>query len=229
MWINRHSLNNSLVVFIHGLFGRRWGTWGPIPDIIQVESERNPLISSYDIYLFEYDTTILRQPHIYPFVVAKLSHFFDKVNSKYKTTVLIAHSQGGLIAKRYVLKMLRAGAGDRLTVDHIITIGTPHKGNFFCIPLHLVQHVPILGALVPFKQIGDLSVFGSNIRRLKRKWRDPYLSLEQCKPQAKQRHINSIAARGAYDWVVGVGASGFPFFDTPDYLVQPHRINRDLA
>ena len=117
------------------------------------------MTSTYSNMILQYSVN----PIYIPLSLRKLSHFFDKVNSKYKTTVLIAHSQGGLIAKRYVLKMLRAGAGDRLTVDHIITIGTPHKGNFFCIPLHLVQHVPILGALVPFKQIGDLSVFGSNI------------------------------------------------------------------
>jgi hypothetical protein len=62
MWLNRHKLNNSLVVFLHGLFGSRWGTWRFLPDLLEVILASDPRVRSYDAYLFDYSSSFRRQP-----------------------------------------------------------------------------------------------------------------------------------------------------------------------
>jgi len=67
MWFNRHPLNNSLVVFVHGFFGGSWGTWLGVPGIIQSMAEHDPWVRSYDFYSFQYDSTAFHQPPLIPF------------------------------------------------------------------------------------------------------------------------------------------------------------------
>lgn len=132
MWLNRHKLNNSLVVFLHGLWGSRFTTWDWFPDLLQsISAER--IYCSYDFYLFQYKTGLPRQPPFEPFVLSSLDQFLiqPQVQGKYATIVLICHSQGGVLAKLYVLDKLSTGRGHELKVDMIITLNTPHRGPRF--------------------------------------------------------------------------------------------------
>src|SRR5882762_6330835 len=100
LWVNRHKLNNSLVIFIHGIFGNGWSTWKGVPAILQRQFNNDPLLRSYDIYLFQYPTPVLRQqPTLDPYALDQLDQFVASVQDKYRSTVLIAHSQGGILAK----------------------------------------------------------------------------------------------------------------------------------
>src|SRR5258706_13904280 len=150
MWVNRHELNNSLVVFLHGIFGERWATWKGIPDVLQDRAATDPLISSYDVYLFEYETRIFRQPFLDPYVIDDLDRFLSSCRSKYRTTVLIGHSQGGILAKLYVTDKLIREEGELLTIDKIVTFGTPHRGLRVLNLLLLLQNIPLAKSLLPF-------------------------------------------------------------------------------
>jgi hypothetical protein len=75
MWFNRHPLNNSLVVFVHGIFGDSWSTWLGVPGIIQSMAEHDPWVRSYDFYSFQYDSTAFHQPPLIPFAVDGLRQF----------------------------------------------------------------------------------------------------------------------------------------------------------
>src|SRR5882762_270507 len=97
MWVNKHKLNNSLVVFVHGLWGNWSSTWRGIPELLQQLFPVDPSIRSYDFYLFRYDTSLLKQPALRPYVLDKLANFLKGVGGKYRTTVLIGHSQGGIL------------------------------------------------------------------------------------------------------------------------------------
>jgi pimeloyl-ACP methyl ester carboxylesterase len=211
MWINRNELNNSLVVFIHGVFGSPWGSWKGIPELIQSKND-DPRVRSYDMYLFEYDTSLRRQPALDPYVVDGLKQFLQGCLDTYQTTVLIAHSQGGIVAKLYVLRMLSAGMGLDLSVDMIITLGTPHKGV-------------LLAGLVPppfLRQVRQLAPWSRNIKTLRASWGPPLVASTPATPTTHSRFIRSLAVFGAYDRLVGRdSAQGFGV-DSPTSLMLSH-------
>ena len=145
MWLNRHKHNNSLVVFIHGIFGSRWSTWRFLPDLLQLAVTDNARIRSYDYYLFEYDSSLRRQPDLDPFVISELHKFLEKRQHKYESVVLIGHSQGGVLAKLYIIQQLSEDKARSLKVDLVITIGTPHHGAFLALPFYWLQRIPLIG------------------------------------------------------------------------------------
>lgn len=222
MWVSHHPLNNSLVVFVHGIFGNRWGTWKGIPDFIQRSFPEDPRLRSYDMYLFQYDTRVLFQPPLWPYVVKELRQFLESVGNKYRTTVLIGHSQGGIVVKLCVLDFLRNGEGEGLTVDLVITLGTPHRGRAALNPLYWLQRIPLLGGMVPLQQLGQLASCSPNIHALRQHWNGMYISRDSSAPTQFRRNIRSIAATGAYDkFVTTKSAIGFGV-DVPYYVSRAH-------
>ena len=227
MWINKHPLNNSLLVFIHGLHGNPWVTWRGIPALLDTEFEADPLIRSYDVYLFEYETRMRRQPPLDPYVREELRRFLDQVSRKYATTVLVGHSQGGIVAKLFVIEKLLSGQGHTLNVDLIITLGTPHRGLRRLIPLRLIRRLPIIGRRLPLSHLAELASGSRTIRRLRDNWNENLISRVPCAPTERYRHVRSIAVVGAFDdWVSEGNAGGYPPVDIRDYMPKGHT---DLA
>src|ERR1700731_448713 len=93
-WVERHKLNNSLLVFIHGIFGDATNTWRGIPNLLQNDFASDPRICSYDSYLFEYPSTLFNQVPFDPYILDQLDIFLKGLPDKYQTTVLVGHSQG---------------------------------------------------------------------------------------------------------------------------------------
>jgi pimeloyl-ACP methyl ester carboxylesterase len=222
MWLHRHPHNNSLVVFIHGIFGNVWDTWFGIPDVLQHELQSDPLLTSYDYYSFGYESKTFRQPPLDPFVIDDLRRFLNQVTSKYDTVVLICHSQGGLVGKLYIIKELLAERGDALKIDCIITLGTPHKGRHVLVPLLWAQNTPLIKSVLPFRQLAQLASLSSNIRTIKKYWSETYISKTPVTPQRNRRYIHSVAVMGAFDvWAGGSGAEGYSV-DVRNYLSLSH-------
>src|ERR1035437_4216164 len=109
MWINRHPLTNALVIFIHGFTGGPWKTWDSFPRLLQLQNNRTA--NSYDVYLFEYESKWLFQPSIIH-AVSELRAFIESVAPTYDTIAVVAHSQGGIIAKLCVIDEFLAGRGE---------------------------------------------------------------------------------------------------------------------
>jgi hypothetical protein len=220
-WINQQDpLNNALVVFLHGIFGRFYGTWGMFPQRLQSRSD--PTVKSYDFYLFDYSTSLLRQPSLTAEPLAQLRAFLSKVSPKYDTVVLVGHSQGGLLAKLYIIQALLEGKGRELPVDLVITCHTPHRGITLCnIPLAL-RTLPVVGRLIQCHQLCELGSWSSVLRHLKEHWGPPLIDDTPCEPTASHRYIRSITL-AAKDWLVWKGnARGFPV-DTLDNTIDPGR------
>ncbi len=207
-WINRDPSNNALVVFLHGIFGRFWHTWGDFPQRLQ--SRRDPTVRSYDIYLFDYRTSLLQQPSLLEEPLARLDSFLGSVSWKYDTIVLIAHSQGGLLAKLYVIEKLLTAKGLDLKVDLIIACHTPHLGIALCnIPLS-VRAIPLIGRFVRCDQLCDLGSWSPVIRKLKKHWGPPLIHNMPCKPGPSHRFIRSITLATREQMVWTRSARGFP-------------------
>jgi pimeloyl-ACP methyl ester carboxylesterase len=203
MWVHRHPLNNSLVVCIHGVFGSRW-TWKGLIDYFQQVAGDDSLVGSYDVYLFQYESG-WRQPGLMPFVANDLDRFLKRRESdKYDTIVLVCHSQGGLVAKLYVLEELQQKRPCRIHL--LVTFGTPHHGVPLATPLLWVQRLPLVGRFVPFQQVGQLSTRSANIRKLKTSW-PAALAARNASASDAIRSMNIV---GAFDRIVSESsASGF--------------------
>src|SRR5262249_19455140 len=139
MWFNRHPLNNSLVVFVHGIFGDVWATWHGLPAMIQHMADHDAWVRSFDFYSFAYDSRPLHQPPLRPYAVDLLRQKLATIETKYDTIAFIAHSQGGLLSKMFILEELLAGNGRNLKIDLLITLGTPHAGRKLLNPLHRLR------------------------------------------------------------------------------------------
>jgi hypothetical protein len=219
MWFNRHPLNNSLVVFVHGIFGDSWGTWLGVPGIIQSMAEHDPWVRSYDFYSFQYDSTAFHQPPLIPFAVDGLRQLLNRVQEKYETVALVAHSQGGLLSKAFILEELLAGNGRSIKVDLLITLGTPHAGRKVLNPLHWMRKFP---GLRRFGQLAQLASRSETIRFIRENWNDQHIMRRAGDPSSKRRHIRSVAVVGAYDvWAGSAGSEGYAV-DVRHYLEKSH-------
>lgn len=219
MWFNKHPLNNSLVIFVHGIFGDVWATWLGLPAIIQNMVDYNELIRSYDFYSFQYDSTFLHQPSLIPYVVDSLRQTLQAVQEKYATVVLIAHSQGGLLSKAFILEELRRGNGRTLKVDLLITLGTPHAGRKALNPLHLLRKLP---GLRKFGQLSQLASRSELIRFIRENWNEKHIMRKPGNPSNTKRYIRSVAVVGAYDiWAGHAGSEGYAV-DLRHYLQKSH-------
>ncbi len=234
MWVSRHPLNNSLAVFVHGIFGSRWVTWKSHVDFFQRIYKQRPALSSYDIYFFHYQTGILDQPPLFPDVTNQLKTFLDQEGERYDTIALVCHSQGGILGKRYILEELRKGRGRALKVDLVVTLNTPHRGaRLWLYPVLGFAFVAnILSRMCKghlLRQLAELTAHSRNIKFLKQNWGEPYISPDPEPPTASRRHIRSIALGSRRDLFVSrKSAEGF-FVDTPNYRIGGHPVDSEAV
>jgi pimeloyl-ACP methyl ester carboxylesterase len=227
MWVSRHPLNNSLAVFIHGIWGSRWATWRSHVDFFQGIYERAPVLRSYDIYFFHYQTGRTRQPPLYPDVTEELRAFLKTEGERYNTIVLVCHSQGGLLGKRYILDELMQGRGEAMKVDVIVTLNTPHRGaRLYVHPLlYVAKLLNIISRLrhgLFLRQLAELTSLSRNVRFVTRNWGTTYISRLRGEATAHRRCIRSVTLASSHDLLVSKrSAEGFEI-DSPDYGSETH-------
>jgi hypothetical protein len=114
------------VLFIHGLTGAAdEATWALFPDLLREDPE---VSQRYDIGLFEYATNwkkhypSTRVPEAAKMLRTKL----DTDWKKYTEIAVIAHSQGGLVTRRYVADQLKASLQHR--IGRVLFFATPNLG-----------------------------------------------------------------------------------------------------
>lgn len=234
MWVSRHPLNNSLVVFIHGIWGSRWSTWRSYLDFFQRLPTNRPELRSYDVYIFNYPTPRLgKQPPLREAVVPQLRMFLDMEGARYDTITLICHSQGGVLAKLYILEELLNGHGTQLKIDFVITLNTPHRGAdwrnpiiAFGLLLAWFLKAPIIRRLYLLRQLADLSPTSSNIHFLEDHW-DDRISNVPGLVETGRRYIKSIAICGLTDWLVSRrSAEGF-YLDDKNETFNGHHVDSE--
>lgn len=100
--------NNGAICFIHGI-GGGFGTWRTVPVEVQLRCSLLPWCS-FDVSAFSYETSLLfsnfrlGDAHIQQGLQDVLD---DGADSKYDHSILVGHSQGGLLAKLYCLRRER--------------------------------------------------------------------------------------------------------------------------
>lgn len=105
-----------------------------------------------------------------------LSSIVEHNCEKYENIILVGHSMGGLIARKYIVDLIR-NKRDLGKIKALITYATPHKGskmaNYF--DFIVANPLPVLLnplVLIRSKQILSLEVGSPFIEDLNREWRD---------------------------------------------------------
>jgi pimeloyl-ACP methyl ester carboxylesterase len=118
----------TLVLFVHGLGGEATKTWGKFPGLLKDDNE---FARKYQIGFFSYPTMLLRTifnqktPTIQELAAALRTQIENRYE-KFSTIVLVCHSLGGLIGRKYLLDEFKAKRPIR--VKGIMLISVPNNG-----------------------------------------------------------------------------------------------------
>lgn len=126
-----------VVVFVHGILSSE-ATWGPLHDRLNRDPELSEI---FNFEFFPYPTpkwSISPRRRIPPYdtIASSLANFLEVTCGHYASLVLVCHSQGGLIAQRFLVQMLNEGRGAELArIDRIILLACPNSGSEFLLQL----------------------------------------------------------------------------------------------
>jgi len=124
---------STLIVLVHGLAGRGYGTWGSLPQRL-FDSTKSPTV---DIGVYEYRTFlrgIARRTGKWEFWVEQLAGQLHQIESRYSNIFLVGHSMGGLLiealTKRYLQARAMEHAGERAgALAALVLISSPRAGS----------------------------------------------------------------------------------------------------
>jgi HAD superfamily phosphoserine phosphatase-like hydrolase len=127
----QHKIDGSvkrLILFVYGLGGDPQNTWGNFPAIIRSD----PKLQEYDIGFFRYPTSLFRLPFSkkYPKIQTLADALRTVIENKYadyKSIILVCHSLGGLIGRKYLLEEVK---NERpLKVSGVLLYAVPNDGT----------------------------------------------------------------------------------------------------
>jgi hypothetical protein len=153
-----------LIVFIHGLGGNAEGTWAKFPLLM---SQDQQVLSQYQyVESFQYETKKIGTTKPLAEIAHELAQFIDaKVTAFHLDEVaFITHSQGGLLARRYLCDQLikKRSESDANSIFRLLTFATPHWGAYS----------EKFGKFVPgaFAQLNELAYDSQSILTLNSDW-----------------------------------------------------------
>jgi triacylglycerol esterase/lipase EstA (alpha/beta hydrolase family) len=123
-------LAELLIIFVHGLGGGK-GTWGLFEELLKAETDLKDRIIlaeySYPTRLFRWLPTWKSPP-----LQDLAKGLATEIRTRYaqcSKILMVCHSQGGLIAKRFIIEAIKHSA--HLRVREVIFFATPHFGAGF--------------------------------------------------------------------------------------------------
>ena len=123
-------MTKRLVVFLHGLGGDAVGTWAQFPVLLRKEKD---VTSRYgEIDSWQYATSALGATRSLSEIAHELTNFLNAkiASNAFDEIAFITHSQGGLLARRYLANVLLEPRHARkiTPVFRLLTFATPHWG-----------------------------------------------------------------------------------------------------
>lgn len=231
---------DSVVLFVHGLGGSYW-TWNKFSTHLKQNwNELETFDLEYDDYYesqgFFFSTPFIRilgklwSVTFGPGIESLSRHLktvIDQTCKEYKHVIIVAHSMGGIVARKYILDTLR----ETKTVGKtkaLITYATPHHGSILA-NYYLIA-VNILGLRIKrfrSKQIDNLSRKSSFLSELNKSWSE--LGVEG--------KIDFKRVVGQRDGVVDAESSAFRFDPNVSEvankghfsIIRPKKIGKDAA
>ena len=123
-------MTKRLVVFLHGLGGDAVGTWAQFPELLREEKDVTSRYSEIDSW--QYATSALGATRSLSEIAHELTNFLNAkiASDAFDEIAFITHSQGGLLARRYLANVLLEPRHARkiTPVFRLLTFATPHWG-----------------------------------------------------------------------------------------------------
>lgn len=119
----------SMIIFIHGLGGEPAETWGNFPALIGADDS----LREFEVGLFGFPTSLFSLPiigrkHLKIQTLADaLRTFIENRYPDRDNLILVCHSLGGLIARRFLVDQVKRKVP--LRVKALLLYGVPHNGN----------------------------------------------------------------------------------------------------
>lgn len=200
---------NTAVLFIHGL-GGSYKTWGKFANHLKLKWVNKTSYSiKYDEYypnemwydkipIISYLIKIVTGPNIEE-LSEHLKTVVDEVCYDYEHVIIIAHSMGGLVSRKYIIETIKRKK--KLgKVKALITYATPHLGsrhaNIFKVSLYFIfRYITFQKS----EQIIDLSKKSDFLNKLNKEWSE--LRVED--------KIKFTRVVGLNDWIVNSRSSSY--------------------
>lgn len=177
------------VVFVHGILSSA-ATWGMMMALIQTDTDISPRVK---LHGFEYSSPRLnlnparRIPDLDD-IADRFGVFLD-VKLGGGSVLLVAHSQGGLVVQRYLVRRLSRGKGEQLArIRGILMYATPNTGSDFFLPLR-----KRLSLVVPNPQEQQLRPFVSAIEDCHRQFMESVVFAQGCGPSECRIPVEAYA------------------------------------
>lgn len=120
-------MSKATIVFVHGLGGEPAATWGRFPDLIKAD----PDLKDCEIVSFGYPTSLFSWPFSrkYPKIQTLSDALRTQLDVQFgdrRNVILVCHSLGGLIGRRYLVDLIKRK--DELRVLGILLYAVPNDG-----------------------------------------------------------------------------------------------------
>lgn len=192
--------STRLVIFVHGLGGTPYGTWGSFPKFIFED------VTDLDVGLYQYETLWRRLRFGAQIQLDKEADIFAGVLrdelKDYRDIILVGHSMGGVLCKAVIARLVRDRRMDVLDrIAGLFLLASPQLGSLR-VPRFLSWISPDADALKPHGQLLD---------EIERTFED-YLLLDRDAISYDKPVVPTYAVIGASDfWVDKLSAGiGLP-------------------
>jgi hypothetical protein len=223
---DKDAIAEIAIVFVHGLGGSK-ETWEEFSEMLEQKWTRNtPIDLLYIVHTPEDKKGILGKVLFNTSDIYRLSNFLKNyINESckdHKIILLVGHSMGGLISRRYSVDNMD---DENFKITDIVTYATPHKGSLIANLLigfiSLILLTPIVFCFLYFSLVNLLIAIGIDIllsiiiylisnpqfRQLALRSRFiKKLNLDWTIKQVYNK-INFITVAGGRDWVVHLKSS----------------------
>lgn len=217
--------SDSVILFIHGLGGKST-TWSYFATMLKDNwVEEDSFDFKYDEYYSLHHWVhniwglrhllmagkIIFGPNIANLAI-HLNKYLEDECISFDNVIIIAHSMGGLVARKYILDKFKVekNAGK---VRSLITYATPHDGSVIANYSRLVFYI-LTGSMLSRKnkQVKDLAKNSSFIKSLNSEWRDLRIS----------DHIDFMRLVGINDAIVDINSSAYLHDDNSKWVSHDH-------
>jgi len=192
--------NRSLVIFVHGLSGDRYGTWGKFPHLLFDDCPH------IDLGAYAYRTALKRAVFWKSISLSREAEIFAQElrdDDQYKQIILIGHSMGGLLCKSAIKWLHEAGATNTLDrLNGLVLMDVPQAGS--------VRRIPFLDRISSDAAV--LKAHGEFVTNVTRMFQNHIWNSSETAPVGKV-HLPTWALKGASDFWVDRLSAGL---DLPD-------------
>lgn len=208
-YIGSQDNSDTVVLFIHGLGGSFW-TWSRFAKHLKNEwVEIDSFAIAYDEY-YDVQSWINRIPILKRLLmirkifagpgIEKLSLHLNsvvlEVCNKYENVIIIAHSMGGLVARKYLVDLIEE-TKSLGKIRALITYATPHKGSKWATLYLKLCYNFFRYFTKDSEQLSQLSSTGAFLVDLNERWRNYNIDDK----------IDYYRVYGMNDWVVDAESS----------------------